>query len=113
MEQRGNEVWMYHVTKPVWGWMGPGLAAEIGYVFGKLENPAPDDARPTTAFMDYWVQFANTGYTNIESQPTWPAYTAHSDQHQIMDATIQIESGLRQEACDLLDRVRDRVSRPR
>ena len=40
MDRKGGEpVWMYHFTKPVWGWMGAAHAAEIGYVFGNLENP--------------------------------------------------------------------------
>ena len=58
MDASSQDVWMYHFTKPVWGWMGAAHAAEIAYVFGKLEKPNPDDAALSEAFMDYWVQFA-------------------------------------------------------
>ncbi|MEM6468495.1 MAG: carboxylesterase family protein [Planctomycetota bacterium] len=106
MDDQGTDVWMYHFTKPVWGWMGAAHAAEIGYVFGKLERPSPEDAKLSDALMDYWVQFARTGNPNVEGQPTWPAYTTDADQHQVMDVTIKTASGLRREASDLLDQVR-------
>lgn len=107
MDQQGSNVWMYHFTKPVWGWMGAAHAAEIAYVFGKLDKPSTDDAELSDAFMDYWVQFAKSGNPNIATRPNWPAYTTKSDQHQIMDVNISTEAGLRKEACDLLDDIRD------
>ncbi|TWU03404.1 Para-nitrobenzyl esterase [Neorhodopirellula pilleata] len=106
MDSQGSEVWMYHFTKPVWGWMGAAHAAEIGYVFGKLESPSPEDAKLSDAFMDYWVQFAKTGNPNVEGVSHWPAYMTATDEHQVMNATIQTESELRRDACDLLDDIR-------
>ena len=103
MDRQGTRVWMYHFTKPVWGWMRAAHAAEIGYVFGNLEEPKPEDADLSAAFMDYWVQFAKTGDPNIEGQPKWPAYTTSKDQHLVMDKTINVETGLRSGACDMLD----------
>ncbi|MEL7337200.1 MAG: carboxylesterase family protein, partial [Planctomycetota bacterium] len=103
MDGQGSKVWMYHFTKPVWGWMGAAHAAEIGYVFGNLNNPNPDDAALSNAFMDYWVQFAKSGDPNLEGQPEWPNYTTNGDTHLVMDKQIKPESGLRREACDLLD----------
>ncbi|TWU30855.1 carboxylesterase/lipase family protein [Novipirellula artificiosorum] len=105
MEKKGSPVWMYHFTKPVWGWMGAAHAAEIGYVFGNLEEPGPDDAALSGALMDYWVQFASSGNPNIDGQPSWPQYTMHRDQHLVMDKEIAPASGLRREACDLLDSI--------
>ncbi len=109
MDGQGSAVWMYHFTKPVWGWMGAAHAAEIGYVFGKLEDPKPEDAKLSDAFMTYWVQFAKTGNPNADGEPIWPAYKMDSDQHQVMDSNIKTESGLRQSACDLLDEIRSSV----
>ncbi|HBP57114.1 MAG TPA: carboxylesterase [Verrucomicrobiales bacterium] len=105
MSQHGNPVWMYHFTKPVWGWMGAAHAAEIRYVFGNLEEPKPEDRRLSEAFMDYWVQFAKSGNPNIDHQPAWPSYTRSTDQHLVMDQRITVESALRKEACDLIDQV--------
>ncbi|MGB7325995.1 MAG: carboxylesterase family protein [Rubripirellula sp.] len=103
MDRLNSNVWMYHFTKPVRGWMGAAHAAEIAYVFGKLEEPSPEDKHLSDAFMDYWVQFATTGNPNVEGVPHWPAYTTATDQHQVMDTTIRTDSGLRRDACDLLD----------
>ncbi|PHQ34868.1 carboxylesterase/lipase family protein [Rhodopirellula bahusiensis] len=106
MDNQGSDVWMYHFTKPVRGWMGAAHAAEIGYVFGKLENPILEDAKLSDAFMNYWVQFAKAGNPNLEGLPEWPAYITDSDRHQLMDSTIETGTGLRCDACDLLDQVR-------
>ena len=105
MDRQETPVWMYHLTKPVWGWMGAAHAAEIGYVFGNLEKPKPDDATLSDAFMNYWVQFAKTGDPNSEGHTNWPAFTATDDTHQVMDQKISTDSGLRRDACDLLDEI--------
>ena len=105
MEIQGTKVWMYHFTKPVWGWMGAAHAAEIGYVFGNLQNPNDSDSKLSDAFMDHWVQFAATGDPNLPQQQAWPQYTLAEDQHLIFDDTIAVDSGLRNDACDLLDQI--------
>jgi para-nitrobenzyl esterase len=85
--------------------MGAAHAAEIGYVFGNLEEPKPEDAALSSAFMDYWVQFAKSGNPNVDGKPNWIAYSTDKDQHLVMDKAIKIETGLRREACDLLDEI--------
>jgi para-nitrobenzyl esterase len=105
MDRQGSSVWMYHFTKPVWGWMGAAHAAEIGFVFGNLEEPKPDDAKLSAAFMEYWVQFAKTGNPNLNGKPTWPAYRIAEPCHLVMDKSIQVDTGLRKDACDMLDKV--------
>ncbi|MEL6104912.1 MAG: carboxylesterase family protein [Planctomycetota bacterium] len=104
MNGQGTDVWMYHFTKPVWGWMGAAHAAEIGYVFGNLEEPRPDDAALSQSFMDYWVQFAKTGNPNVAGKPVWPTYKSSDDRHLVMDKELVVGSNLRKQACDLLDR---------
>lgn len=105
MDRQDTAVWMYHFTKPVWGWMGAAHAAEIGYVFGCLEEPKPDDAALSEAFMDYWIQFAKTGDPNSDGKPAWQAYKTIEDRHLVMDKTITVDFGLRSDACDLLDEI--------
>ena len=105
MHRQGTCVWMYHFTKPVWGWMGAAHAAEIRYVFGNLEAAKPDDAALSEAFMDYWVQFAETGDPNIDGQPAWPKYRTDKDYHLVMDTTITVDTRLRSDACDMLDTI--------
>jgi len=103
MDRQKTPVWMYHFTKPVWGWMGAAHAAEINYVFGTLEKPNPQDAELSSAFMDYWVQFATTGDPNTDGRTQWEPYELEDDQYLTMDTTLRMNSGLRKEACDLLD----------
>lgn len=105
MHQQKSPVWMYHFTKPVWGWMGAAHAAEIGFVFGNLEKPKPDDAALSDEFMTRWVQFAKTGDPNIDGQTSWQAFTTENDSHLVMDETLKMESGLRKAACDMLDSI--------
>ena len=112
MDRQGSDVWMYHFTKPVWGWMGAAHAAEIGYVFGNLEKPKPDDAALSDSFMDYWVQFAETGNPNVDGEPVWPRYTVSEDRHMVMDKELMVESQLRRDACDLLDSVLQKHQQP-
>ena len=106
MDRSHKDVWMYHFTRPAWGWMGAAHAAEIAYVFGKLEQPSEDDAKLSEAMMDYWVQFATTGDPNLARLPSWPRYTNATDQHQVFDIEIKSNSRLRREASDLLDSIR-------
>ena len=55
--------------------------------------------------MDYWVQFAKTGDPNIDGKLAWPAYKTIEDRHLVMDETISVDSGLRSDACNLLDEI--------
>ena len=105
MDRQGSPVWMYHFTKPVWGWMGAAHAAEIKYVFGNLEKPSAEDEKLSDAFMDYWVQFAKTGDPNGAELVSWPSYTVATDKHLEMNDEISASADLRREACDLLDEI--------
>jgi para-nitrobenzyl esterase len=112
MDRQETPLWMYHFTKPVWGWMGDAHAAEIGYVFGNLEEPKPDDEALSEAFMDYWVQFAKTGDPNIDGRTEWPQYSVSEDRHLVMDKKLTVGSKLRCVACDLLDTILDGQQQP-
>ncbi|MEM6689638.1 MAG: carboxylesterase family protein [Planctomycetota bacterium] len=105
MDRQRTNVWMYHFTKPVWGWMGAAHAAEIKYVFGNLENPSRDDIALSDAFTNYWVQFAKTGDPNLKGKPAWPPYTTNDEIHLELNDEIKLGLKLRSKACDLLDEI--------
>ena len=105
MDEQESTVWMYHFTKPVWGWMGAAHAAEIGYVFGNLEAPKEADSQLSDAFMGYWTQFAKTGNPNIPGKTSWPRFTTENDYHLEFNDELKVQSGLRESACDLLDEI--------
>ncbi len=105
MHQQKTPAYVYQFAKPVWGWMGAAHAAEIGYVFGNLEKPKPNDTELSAAFMNYWVQFAKTGNPNSDGNTLWPQYSNSKDQHLVFDKEIKVGSGLRRDACDLYDKI--------
>jgi para-nitrobenzyl esterase len=105
MVRQGTDAWMYHFTKPVWAGLGAAHAAEIGYVFGNLNNPSAEDSELSATMMAYWVNFASTGNPNGNDLLIWPAYTEKTDQHLVLDESIDVADGLRREANDMLDEI--------
>jgi len=86
--------------------------SEIPYVFNSSgaigpteEEVSETDRKLADAMITYWAQFAKTGDPNGSGLPVWPVYDAASDQHLELGDTIQVGSGLRKEACDVLDRI--------
>ncbi len=109
MQRQGNMTWMYHFTRtsPSWPVLGAAHAAEIGYVFNTLEDDQlkDGDRKIANAMIQYWTQFAKTGNPNVAGLPQWPAYETDTDQHLVLDEVMKFDSGLRCDACDLLDQV--------
>ncbi len=62
------------------------------------------DADIAEAFREAWVGFAKTG-TPAPEAATWPAWTAASDPHLVLDETIFVGHGVRTEECDAMDPV--------
>ncbi|MEM7558262.1 MAG: carboxylesterase/lipase family protein [Planctomycetota bacterium] len=106
----GGKVWMYHFTRvsPNWSWLGAAHAAEIVFVFNTL-NPNKmkgDNEKIANAMISYWVQFAKSGNPNVGELHDWPQYDSKSDKHLVIDAEMKVDSGLRSEACNMLDSIR-------
>jgi len=101
--------WLYHFTHvpPTAGGerMGSHHAAELGYVFGNLNNGdyTDVDERISDTMMGYWVRFAATGDPNSPDLPAWPAYDATSDEYLEIGETVGIHSGLHVGASELFD----------
>jgi para-nitrobenzyl esterase len=85
---------------------------EINYVFGSFvpfASPLKADAYFNDAdrtlsdtMMSYWAHFAATGDPNQAGLTQWPVYDAKSGQYLDLGDTIQVKSGLYNEACDLI-----------
>lgn len=108
----GGKAWMYHFQRvsPTWPMLGAAHAAEIGFVFNTLPKNKMKgaDAKIADAMISYWVQFAKSGDPNAADLHEWPAYNLEDDQHLVIDAELTLDSGLRQQACDVLDSIRVR-----
>jgi para-nitrobenzyl esterase len=53
--------------------------------------------------LDAWTTFARTGDPNGGARLAWPKYDEQGDEHMVFDVESSVSSGLKQEACDLLD----------
>ena len=83
-------------------------AAEIGYVFGTLEqfgaSPGPADEALSDAVSDIWVRFATTGDPNGGDLETWEPFTADNEAYMEIGRTLEAKSHLRMEKMDLIER---------
>ncbi len=101
--------WLYHFTHvpPTAGGarMGSHHAAELGYVFGNLNNGdyTDVDQRISDTIMGYWVRFAATGDPNTADLAAWPAYNAASDEYLEIGETVATHRGLHVGASELFD----------
>lgn len=50
--------------------------------------------------------FGEAGNPNLSELHDWPQYDSKSDKHLVIDAEMKVDSGLRSEACDMLDSIR-------
>ena len=78
---------------------------EIPYVLGTLHTygfaPIEDDHALSEAMQSAWVSAAS-GEPMVEGVGTWPLF--YDDVWVRWDAPVEVESGIRAEACDLIDR---------
>jgi len=114
VSQSGAPCFLYHFTRVSGAGpareLGAFHAAEIGYVFGRLESGIlsrfdATDRRLSATMMDYWVQFARTGDPNRPGLPRWPAYVEEEDVHLELGDEVKPGAWLRAEECDLWDEV--------
>ena len=108
----GYPTFRYFLNRELPGDAGKQLGAfhamDLLYLFsGSHESwglfEAADDVIAQT-FSEAWVEFAETGIPGLGAV-TWPAWTAASDPHLVLDETISVGHGVRTEKCDAMDPV--------
>ena len=113
MCQLKSPAYQYLFARPSkrYPYLGAPHAVELVYVFDTLDaKKASDRDRKLARTMNqYWIQFARTGNPNADGLPAWPAYTQQNHQYLVLDHEISQDAGLRDEACDVLDRAQQRV----
>ncbi len=92
--------------------LGAFHALDVNYVFGnfvpilsplKAEQYFNDtDMALSEAMMSYWTNFAAAGDPNQVGLTNWPVYDASTGQYLNFGDTIEVKSGLYNEACDLI-----------
>lgn len=91
--------------------LGAMHAGELAYVFNNIKetDDRPNDKALADRMTDYWVRFARTGDPNGDGAPRWPKYTTESREYIKLGHEITVDSGLRDEACDALDKASEDV----
>ena len=114
LSAQGSPVWLYHFTRVSPGAkrtsMGATHGADVLYVFKTLPPLGFDrtDTAVSSAMHETWLRFATTGDPNGGDLPEWPAYSNENDTHLELGDDIKTGHGLRREACDLFDEIRER-----
>ncbi len=113
MSVSGSDVYLYEFTRaPLPVLMGAFHGVELPYVFGTLDLfswtgvVGQTDRDLSDNIRGYWTRFAATGDPNGGTASVWPRYEEASDLHLRLGDTIEVDSGLYRDACDLADSVR-------
>lgn len=79
-------------------------AFEMSYTFGPQFGFEPSYVEATFKTMQrYWTDFVARGTPNRCHLPTWPAYSAATDQHMVLKTPFAASSGLEKAECDFWD----------
>jgi para-nitrobenzyl esterase len=113
--EHGSPTFLYHFSFAPLGvfasGVGPargraGHGAEIPFVFGRLQAAGVRGEEAlglSRTMMEAWVRFARTGDPSEPEGLRWPRHEAASDLHLELGRTVEVRSGLRREACELLE----------
>jgi len=102
--------YLYHftrVTPSKTQTIGAFHAAEIFFVFDShspLSGLTEEDEKLTEAMGLYWTNFAKTGDPNGGDLPSWPQYSADTDQWMTFNPSIEVQTGIRADKLDIMER---------
>jgi para-nitrobenzyl esterase len=109
-----EDTYLYYFTHPPhWStpFRGAYHLAEIWIVFKSFRESlgahTPEEAAFSDKVMGYWTRFAATGDPNTSGEVVWPLYTQATDEHIVLNPTIETGSNLKQTKCDFWDSLHD------
>ncbi|MCA8900258.1 MAG: carboxylesterase family protein [Hyphomonas sp.] len=105
----GRPTWLYFFTRATPSRaqsIGAFHGSEIPFVFGSSSMIMPfsdKDEKLSDTIQTYWTNFARTGDPNGKGVPEWPAYSADTDEWQVLDHEIFTVAGVRARKLDILE----------
>ena len=97
----GQEAWLYQLDIDADPKADVHHGSELSFVFNDRPKGVKEDHWPR--LMDYWVQFARTGYPNRKGLDDWPHYGRKGRYIEFTRKGSRIEDGMRADICKLLD----------
>jgi para-nitrobenzyl esterase len=96
------------VAKPLG--LGAFHSSELEFVFGTLRDRSSSPATAgelalSDAMAGYWVSFATSGEPNASAAVEWKPFTVAGDASLRLEIPLALQTGLRQQACDVADRL--------
>lgn len=86
--------------------LGAFHAAEIPYVFGRLDafgiEPSAEDYAFADLMMTIWTNFAKTGNPSVAEVIDWPAYRSSAPATAVLGPQLSIRQGIRSEQVALI-----------
>jgi para-nitrobenzyl esterase len=99
-QRAGSPVYMYNFDMPMDDVLGAAHAFEIGFVFGTIANPTPEQKAVSDRMQRYWTRFAETGDPNSAGEYPWPSFTQTANVRMSFAPTPSVIAEFRSRECN-------------